>query len=120
MAACKMILDVSGVLPVVRIPAAGLPVTCKLQAPPAGVTIVDVEFFPSGSSTATPIAVTNGLSFTIEGLTKGTTGNLWVRIAGSYALGTTIYVVEDCDSPNQILAITDRLSKASYTVLEVD
>jgi hypothetical protein len=120
MAACKLNLDVSGVLPVVKVPATGLPVACKLQNPPAGVTIVDVEFFPSGSSTATPFAVTGGQSFSVAGLTKGTTGNLWVRIAGPYPLGTTIYVVEDCDSQNRILAVTDQLSKAAYTVLEVD
>jgi hypothetical protein len=117
--ACKSTLDISGVIPIVKVPSASLPMNCILQNPPAGVTIAEVEFFPSGSNVGTSYPVAGGNTFTVPAMAAGTTGNLFVRIIGSYSLGTTIYVVEDCDAQTSILAITDRLSKAAYAVLEV-
>jgi hypothetical protein len=117
--ACKSTLDTSGVIPVVKVPSASLPMNCILQSPPPGVQIAEVEFFPSGSNVGNNYAVTNGNTFTVPAMAAGTKGNLFVRIIGSYSVGTTIYVVEDCVAQTGILAITDRLSKAAYAVLEV-
>jgi hypothetical protein len=117
--ACKSTLDTSGVIPVVKVPSASLPMNCVLQNPPAGVSIAEVEFFPSGSDAGSSYTVTGGNTFTVPAMATGATGNLLVRIIGSYSLGTTVYVVEDCDAQTPILAITDRLSKAAYAVLEV-
>jgi hypothetical protein len=117
--ACKSTLDTSGVIPVVKVPTASLPINCILQSPPAGVTIAEAEFFPSGSNVGSSYKVTGGNTFTVPAMAVGTKGNLFVRIIGSYSLGTTIYVVEDCDAQSPILAVTDRLSKAAYAVLEV-
>ena len=116
MAACKSSIDKKGV---VKIPSASLPVTCKLQDPLPGVTLAEVEFFPSGSTNGFSYPITAGQSFAIPGLPPGTKGRLFARITGDYPQGTTIYVVEDCDKQSRILAITDRFAKYASAPLEV-
>jgi hypothetical protein len=103
----------------VHIPSVALPITCKLQNPLNGVTISEAELFPTSGGNPINYPVTNGQSFSIPAPPQGTNGNLFVRIIGSYPQGTTIYVVEDCVDQTQIMAITDRIAKYSYAVLEV-
>jgi hypothetical protein len=117
MAACKCTKDATGT---VTVAAAALPVSCKLQNPPSGVTISEAELFPAGGGNPINYPITSGKSFNIPKPPQGTSGNLFVRIIGNYPAGTTIYVVEDCDSQTRILAITDRLAKYAYAPLEVD
>jgi hypothetical protein len=116
MAACKCTVDANGV---VHIPSAALPITCKLQNPPNGVTISEAELFPTGGGNPINYPVTSGQSFSIPAPPQGTSGNLFVRIIGNYPQGTTIYVVEDCDNQTQIMAIADRIAKYSYAALAV-
>jgi len=116
MAACKSNIDPNGV---VHIASANLPITCKLQNPPKGVSIDEVEYFPQGGQNATPLTVTTGQSFSIPKLPSGTTIDLYVHINGQYPFGTTIYVVEDCDNQSMILAIIDRKAKFAHALVEV-
>jgi hypothetical protein len=116
MAACKSAVDPNGI---VRIPSASLPITCKLQAPPNGVSMGTVEFFPSGSSKPTSYAITNGQSFSIPAMPQGAKGDLYVRIGGPYDGANPLWVVEDCDGQSPILAITSSAAKYASTQLEV-
>jgi hypothetical protein len=116
MAACKSAVDSNGI---VRIPSASLPINCKLQAPPNGVSIGLVEFFPSGSSKPTTFAVTNGQSFSIPAMPQGAKGDLYVRIVGPYDGANQLWVIEDCDSQSPILAITSSAAKYASAPLEV-
>jgi hypothetical protein len=116
MAACESTIDINGTL---KIPAAKLPVSCILQTPPSGITIVEAEFFPSGSAKPTSYPVTAGLSFSIPSLPSGTIGNLFVRIIGNWNGKTPIWVVEDCDNQAPIIAINSRVQKFGHTALEV-
>ena len=116
MPTCKTSTDANGSI---EISATDLPIVCKLQNPPKGVTIAEAEFFLEGDKTGVSYAIQNGQSFTIPALAKGSTGNLFVRIIGQYPAATAIYVVEDCDKQAAILAITDRFTKFAYSPIEV-
>jgi hypothetical protein len=95
-----------------------LPVTCKLDSPPAGISIAEAEFFDS-TGNATNLAVSAGNSFVLpNSLPKGS-GKLFVRVIGKFPLNTFVDVCEDCSTSNDILTITDSISKFGFSFLEV-
>lgn len=116
MPACKSNLDANGD---VQVASTDLPITCKLQNPPNGVSIDEVEYFPVGAGNATSITVKDGQSFSIPRLPAATTIDLYVHVNGQYPSGTTIFVVEDCDNSNVIVAIIDRKAKFAHVLVEV-
>jgi hypothetical protein len=108
MAACKSMKDANGV---VHIPGAALPITCKLQNPPGGVTIALAELFDgTGTPTVLPISP-DGQSFTIPNTIAKGNWDLEVRVQGGVDPIPAIHIVEDCDASQRILTITDPVAK---------
>ena len=100
-------------LPNFSIKKADLPVTCKLDSPPAGVTIARARFYDAAGH-VTPLVSSDGLSFTIPDTVAAGDGDLEVRVQvgpGGPKTLPTIYVVEDCDASQRIVTIEDSNSK---------
>lgn len=122
MAACKSSNDGSGTG--VHVAAASLPITCKLQNPPSGVTIAGAEYavLGSGQSTSCVIAA-DGQSFAFPAaagaLTAGTTVMLEVRIAGPFDGSYTQWLVEDCDQQTKLVAVSSSIEKLGQTQVVV-
>ena len=122
MATCLSTNDGSAV----HVPAKSLPITCKLQNPPANVTIAAATYYLNGSGVSCPLAADH-LSFTFPAppengataLKSGTTVNLEVRIAGPYDGSQPVWVVENCDAESIILAVTSAISKLAQVKVEV-
>jgi len=121
MAPCKTTPDANGNL---QVAAAALPITCKLNNPPNGVTISEAEYFAPNSNTGTPCPLAvDGQSFTFPdagGLPSGATVNLFVRVKGSYDPVTVIPVVENCDNQTVLMRIADGKSKYAFATVEVE
>lgn len=122
MAACKS----SSVGGGVQASAASLPITCKLQNPPDGVTIAGAEYYVSGSGAGIGCNVSSdGLSFTFPAsgstgaITAGTTVLLEVRIQGPFDGSQPVWVVEDCDNQSLILAVTSAISRMGQVQVQV-
>lgn len=127
MAACKSTNVGGGV----QVHADSLPITCKLQNPPSGVTIAGAEYSVLGSGSSVPCPVApDGQSFTfpappgadVPALAPGKTVILEVRIQdplGSWDGSEPVWIVEDCDAQNLILAITSVASKLGQVQVEV-
>jgi len=112
MAACKF---TSGL----AIKQSVLPVTCKLQNPPATLTVVLAQFFDV-NGTATTLAVSaDGQSFVIPKTIASGSWTLEVRVQGGPNPIPAIHVVEDCDASQLILTITDPISKMARAALAV-
>lgn len=121
MAPCKTTPDANGN---VHVAAAALPITCKLNNPPKGVTISEAEYFAPNSNTGTACTVAaDGQSFTFPaagGLPSGATVNLFVKVIGSYNPATIIPVVENCDNQTILMRITDGKTKFAFATVEVE
>jgi len=113
MATCKF-------TPWLTIKKADLPVTCKLQSPPSGLTIAPpVEMFDA-NGTATDLTVsTDGQSFVIPSSIAAGVWTLGVRVQGGPNPIPPIHIVEDCSGSQPILTIADPLSKAAIQQLTV-
>jgi len=95
-----------------------LPVTCKLQNPPAGVTIALAQLLDnSGAATNLPPS-TDGKSFTIPGSIAVGSWTLGVKVQGDNPL-PTILVVEDCPAAQRLLAIIDASKLATVKIAVV-
>ena len=68
---------------------ASLPVTCKLDTPPAGVSIAEVEFFDA-TGAATSLTVTGGQSFVLPNTLPAGSGKLFVRVVGAFPLSAFV------------------------------
>lgn len=100
------------------VPQASLPVTCKLNAPPVGITIAEADYFDA-TGAQTPLAITGGTSFVLPaGLPVGT-GELMVRFVGPFPLGSSVQVVEDCPALTPVLFCRDNVFKFAQSTLEV-
>jgi hypothetical protein len=96
-----------------------LPITCKLNKPPAGVQIVAVKLTVSAGGAASPaITSPDGQRFVIPALPSGTSAVLGVALVGSLG-GNVVRVVEDCTAATSILEIGDPNEKAAARDLEV-
>ncbi len=95
-----------------------LPVTCKLDAPPAGVSIAEAEFFDA-TGKVTGLAVTTGQSFVLPGALPIGTGKLYIRVIGKFPANAYLDVIEDCPAATEILCITDNIAKYGFSYLEV-
>lgn len=124
MAACKSTSADGGV----QVPSASLPITCKLQSPPAGVTIAGAEYYVSGSGTGISCKVsTDGQSFTFPAnaetgggaIAPGSTVLLEVRIQGPFDGGEPVWVVEDCDDQSVIAAVTSAIEKMGQVQVQI-
>jgi hypothetical protein len=119
MAACVTTVDFTGPFPVIRVPSAKLPVTCKLSNPPTGVQIVAVKLTVTAGGAASPtITSPDGQSFVIPALPSGTSAILGVSLAGNLN-GSVVHVVESCDKQTSILEIGDPNEKSAARELEV-
>jgi len=119
MAACVTTVDFTGPFPVIRVPSAKLPITCKLSNPPTGVKIVAVKLTVSAGGAASPtITSSDGQSFVIPVLPSGTSAILGVALAGSLN-GNVVHVVENCTNQTSLLEIGDPNEKAAARELEV-
>jgi hypothetical protein len=101
-------------LPYFSIKKASLPVTCRLNSPPAGVTIARARFYNAGGQVTTLDVSSDGESFTIPNTVAAGDGDLEVRVQvgpGGPDSIPTIYVVEDCDASQRIVTIEDSNSK---------
>ena len=112
--------SITVITPLVKnsVPRAALPVTCKLDSPPPGITIAEAEFFDS-TGNAINLAVTGGKSFVLPSTLPKGTGKLFVRVIGSFPANAYVDVAEDCPGSNDILCITDSISKFAFSYLEV-
>jgi hypothetical protein len=118
MPACKF-TSTPTFLPLFNIKKSDLPVMCKLQNPPAGVTIALAQMF---DSTGTPISLTlsaNGLSFAIPNTVAVGSWDLAVRVQGGTFPIPPILLVEDCDASQWLLTIADPNSKAAMVAVAV-
>jgi hypothetical protein len=96
-----------------------LPVTCKLQNPPAGVTIALAQLLDnSGAATNLPPS-TDGKSFAISGSIAVGSWTLGVRVQGGANPLPTILVVEDCPAAQRLLAIIDASKLATVKIAVV-
>ena len=112
MAACKF-------TPTLTIKKSALPVTCKLQNPPSGVTIAKAQLLDK-SGIATDLKVSNdGQSFVIPNSIIAGDWTLAVRVQGGKDPIPSVYLVEDCDASQRILVITDPVAKAAIAEIAV-
>lgn len=124
MAACKSTSVEGGV----QIPSASLPIACKLQSPPTGVAIAGAEYYVPGSGKGISCTVSaDGQSFTFPAnavagggaIAPGSTVLLEVRIQGPFDGSAPVWVVEDCDDQNIVVAITSAISKMGGVQVQV-
>ena len=109
---CKFMSDL-------KINHTDLPVTCKLQNPPPGVTIKLAQIFDTtGTAINLPVSA-DGQSFVIPNIITAGDWTLEVRVAGGTDPIPSIHVVEDCDASQLILTITDPVAKMAQADLEV-
>lgn len=122
MAACKS----SSVSGGIQVAASSLPITCKLQNPPAGLTIAGAEYYVSGSGISCKVSA-DGRSFTFPvaaengggAIAAGATVLLEVRIAGPFDGSAPAWVVEDCDGESLILAVTSAIEKMAQVQVQI-
>jgi hypothetical protein len=112
MAACKF---TSGL----TIKQSVLPVTCKLQNPPASLTIALAQLFDANGTATTLIVSADGQSFVIPKTIATGSWTLEVRIQGGPNPIPAIQVVENCDASQLILTITDPVSKMARAAVGV-
>jgi hypothetical protein len=93
-----------------------LPVTCKLDNPPAGVQIALAEYFETGKP-PTNLPSPDGRSFVIP-QTVGS-GRLEVRITGGPNPIPPIRLIEDCDASQLVLIINDPVGKNGRADIKV-
>jgi hypothetical protein len=99
-AACKF-------TPTLKIKKSDLPVTCKLQNPPAGVAIALAQLLDN-SGTATNLTLSSdGKSFVIPTSIVVGSWTLGVKVVGVADPFPTIFIVEDCTAAQRLLAIID-------------
>jgi hypothetical protein len=112
MPACKF-APTPTFLPLFNIKQADLPVTCKLQAPPAGVTIALAQMFDSTGTPTTLTVSADGLSFVVPRTITVGSWDLEARVQGGTFPIPAIPVVEDCNASQWLFVITDPNSKAA-------
>jgi len=124
MGACKSTSVEGGV----QVLSAALPVTCKLQSPPDGVTIAGAEYYVGDSGTGISCKVSaDGQSFVFpatEGVGGGaikaqSTVYLEVRIQGPFDGSDPVWIVEDCDDQSLIVAVTSPIEKMAGVQVQV-
>lgn len=112
MAACKF-------TDALTIKQSNLPVTCKLQNPPGGVTIA-MAVFRDSTGSATSLTISGGgLCFPIPKTVAAGNWDLEVRVKGGTDPISPVDLVEDCDAGQLILTITDPRSKAAHAAVVV-
>jgi hypothetical protein len=112
--------SITVITPLVKnsVPQAVLPVTCKLDSPPAGVSIAEAEFFDA-SGKVTSLVITGGQSFILPNSLLVGIGKLYVRVIGKFPANAYLDVIEDCPAATEILGITDNIAKYGFSYLEV-
>ena len=112
MAACKFTVAL-------KITKTDLPVTCKLQSPPADVTVALAQIFDATGAATNLTVSTDGQSFQIPNSIGVGNWTLEVKVVGGPNPIPSIHVVEDCDAAQRILTITDPVAKMAIAALEV-
>jgi hypothetical protein len=96
-----------------------LPVTCKLQNPPNGVTIALAQMFDATGATTDLAVSADGQSFVIPNTITAGNWTLEVRVKNGRDPIPPIDVVEDCGASQRILTIVDPVSKMGQGGIEV-
>lgn len=112
MPACKF-APTPTFLPLFNIQQTSLPVTCKLQMPPEGVTIALAQLFDSTGTATTLTLSGGGQSFTIPNTVAAGSYDLAVRVQGGTFPISPVRIVENCTSSLLLLVVTDPNSKAA-------
>jgi hypothetical protein len=96
-----------------------LPVTCKLQNPPAGLTIALAQLFDVNGTATTLTVSADGQSFVIPKTIATGSWTVEVKVQGGPNPIPAIPVVENCDAAQLILTITDPVSKMARAAVVV-
>ncbi|MFZ0964630.1 MAG: hypothetical protein WAO35_27545 [Terriglobia bacterium] len=112
MAACKFTVGL-------KIKKTDLPVTCKLQNPPAGVNIALAQIFNATGPAPDLTISDDGQSFSIPNTIAAGNWTLEVRVVGGPDPLPSIHVVENCDASQRILTIVGTVSKMAQAAVEV-
>ena len=84
-----------------------LPVTCKLQNPPVGVTVALAQLLDNSGAATNLTISTDGKSFVIPDSIAAGSWTLGAKIVGGTKPLPTILIVEDCPTAQRLLAIID-------------